>query len=49
MGTLGVRDIVEYLRDGVTPEASQKLDMIVATTENVDDPEVQKYLYRTAG
>ena len=49
MGTLGVRDIVEYRRDGVTPEASQKLDMIVATTENVDDPEVQKYLYRTAG
>lgn len=45
MGGIAVEEIVEYVRDGVEPESEILLDFVVATQENMDDPEVRKYFY----
>jgi ribose transport system substrate-binding protein len=47
-GELGVRQLVEHLRDGARPQDTL-LDPVIATRDNVDDPEIRKLLYRAAG
>jgi ribose transport system substrate-binding protein len=46
MGALAVEYAVKYLEDGTEPPAQELLDYVVADSSNLDDPEVQKYLYR---
>jgi ribose transport system substrate-binding protein len=46
VGRKGVEDIVKYLNDGTKP-SDTLLDAVVATKENMDSPEIKKYLYRT--
>lgn len=48
MGGMAVQDIVSYVRDGVEPESETLLDSVVATQDNMDDPEVSVYFYRAA-
>lgn len=48
MGQIGVQEIVNYLQTKQKP-ADKLLDFVVATKDNVDDPEVARYLYRKAG
>lgn len=46
-GELGVRQMVEYLENGTRPEDTL-LDPVIATRDNVDDPEIRELLYRAA-
>ena len=46
-GELGVRQIVDYLDNGTRP-TDTLLDPVIATRENVADPEIEKLLYRAA-
>lgn len=46
-GELGVRQMVEYLENGTRP-SDTLLDPVIATSDNVDDPEIRKLLYRAA-
>ncbi len=46
-GELGVRQMVEYLENGTRP-SDTLLDPVIATSDNVDDPEISKLLYRAA-
>jgi ribose transport system substrate-binding protein len=46
-GELGVRQMVEYLENGTRP-ADTLLDPVIATRDNVEDPEISKLLYRAA-
>ena len=46
-GELGVRQMVEYLENGTRP-SDTLLDPVIATRDNVEDPEISKLLYRAA-
>jgi ribose transport system substrate-binding protein len=46
-GELGVREMVEYLDNGTRP-SDTLLDPVIATRDNVADPEIRKLLYRAA-
>lgn len=46
-GELGVRQMVEFLENGTRPQDTL-LDPVIATRDNVDDPEISKLLYRAA-
>ncbi|MDO8185563.1 substrate-binding domain-containing protein [Conexibacter sp. JD483] len=46
-GELGVRQIVDYLDNGTRPEDTL-LDPVIATRDNVADPDIEKLLYRAA-
>lgn len=46
-GELGVRQMVDYLDNGTRP-SDTLLDPVIATRENVADPEIEKLLYRAA-
>jgi ribose transport system substrate-binding protein len=46
-GELGVRQMVEYLDNGTRP-TDTLLDPVIATRDNVDDPEIRELLYRAA-
>lgn len=45
MGRIGVENAVAAL-DGESVEKDVRTDIVVATRDNVDDPEVSKYLYK---
>lgn len=47
-GGLGVRQIVDFLDNGTRP-TDTLLDPVIATRDNVDDPEIRELLYRRAG
>jgi ribose transport system substrate-binding protein len=46
MGVLGVRYANRYLANGTKPPARTKVEFVVVTKNNVNLPEVKKYLYR---
>jgi len=46
MGSKAVEFAVQYLEDGTKPPALWNPDYVVATKDNIDSPEVAKYLYR---
>lgn len=45
MGGIAIEELVKYVRDGVDPESEILLDSVVATQENMDDPDVSVYFY----
>ena len=47
-GVLAVRYAVDYLDNGTMPPDTTRMDHIVITVENMDDPEVMQYTYRAA-
>jgi len=47
MGGIAVEELVGYVRDGKKPKSETLLDAVVATKENMGDPEVSKYFYTT--
>lgn len=45
MGGLAVEELFDYVNDGTEPKSETLLESVVATQENMDDPEVSKYFY----
>ena len=45
MGGIAVEELFEYVNDGVEPESEVLLDAVVATQENMDDPDINVYFY----
>jgi ribose transport system substrate-binding protein len=45
MGADALNALVEHAEGGADPESENLYDVVVATTENLDDPDVAKYLY----
>lgn len=45
MGSIAVEELVEYITDGTEPESETLLDAVVATQENMDDPDIKQYFY----
>lgn len=48
MGQLAVRYAVEYLDNGETPPDVTHTEYVVITAENMNDPEITPYIYRSA-
>ena len=47
MGGIAVEELAGYILDGEEPESETLLDAVIATKDNMDDPEVSKYFYTT--
>ncbi len=45
MGELAVQQAVDHVRDGVEPPSSTLTEFVVVTADNLDDPEIARYLY----
>lgn len=45
MGKDAVEALVEHARGGDEPESENLYDVVIATPENIDDPEISQYLY----
>ena len=46
-GVMAVKFAVDYLENGTMPPDVTRMDHIIITIDNIDDPEVQKYTYRS--
>jgi len=46
IGQTAVEWGVKYLREGITPPKSINIGSVLFTKENVDDPEMEKYIYK---
>lgn len=47
MGGIAIEELAGYLLDGIEPESETLLDSVIATQENMTDPEVSVYFYTT--
>ena len=45
MGGIAIEELFTYVNDGVEPQSEVLLDAVVATQENMDDPDISVYFY----